>query len=587
MWKFILQSAYSLDDFAISLPTEQKCYMNEIVFNVTQVSKHALKSALEDVDTASRNAPTSVVLRSKKKGAREESKLDHESEAAKAKANATLWEVRLGAMEQSRVEYRQTTHKLAVANEELIKQNRQLEKDTVDVVAFLKKKDIEKDHLIEKMKQEMLKEKQKAHEEKELMIQDYTRQLSEMDEKLNKKANEIQIIQGELKMLKDFRRKRAQLLKELDDIKDSMQLANNEHKETIYRMEHKFFEEKIRLEKEAEEKISQLAERAHNEAIVKLDETSRSVFKENIRLREALSYHMKESTESKKLIQKLQEKNEDLSEYKETNDLLVQQKVSDAQQQKQQIQELQAKIDSLEKNMSHMTHEYQVELHRGQHQALMQTESSRVELDKLQKLLEMKDREMNRVKKLAKNILDQRTEVETFFLDSLNQVKQEILASRRQYKQAAQAAYQQRMRAANAGKEDFPKIRTFSNGEHSTNDVHHDLEQAAKWANVKTGKVDISELTWEQREQVLRLLFAKMNGLKTRKPSHDLPLTAPDENGHNMNGVEETCVPDVPGDQTFITQQVIFSETPVYTGMLPDISHSRHLVELSTNGTVS
>lgn len=29
-------------------------------------------------------------------------------------------------------------------------------------------------------------------------------------------------------------------------------------------------------------------------------------------------------------------------------------------------------------------------------------------------------------------------------------------------------------------------------------------------------KVEISELTWEEKEQVLRLLFAKMNGLRER-----------------------------------------------------------------------
>lgn len=29
-------------------------------------------------------------------------------------------------------------------------------------------------------------------------------------------------------------------------------------------------------------------------------------------------------------------------------------------------------------------------------------------------------------------------------------------------------------------------------------------------------KVDISELTWEQKERVLRLLFAKMNGTNPR-----------------------------------------------------------------------
>ena len=53
-----------------------------------------------------------------------------------------------------------------------------------------------------------------------------------------------------------------------------------------------FFEEKIRLEREASQKIAELAERAHTEAIAKLDETTRSVYKENIRLNEALTYHI-------------------------------------------------------------------------------------------------------------------------------------------------------------------------------------------------------------------------------------------------------------------------------------------------------
>lgn len=39
-------------------------------------------------------------------------------------------------------------------------------------------------------------------------------------------------------------------------------------------------------------------------------------------------------------------------------------------------------------------------------------------------------------------------------------------------------------------------------------------------------KVDISELTWEQRERVLRLLFAKMNGSRVRpKPIENLAPT--------------------------------------------------------------
>ena len=62
-------------------------------------------------------------------------------------------------------------------------------------------------------------------------------------------------------------------------------------------------------------------------------------------------------------------------------------------------------------------------------QARIENESAKVELAKLQRVIELKTKEMNRVKKLAKNILDQRTELERFFLDSLEQVRMEIAAN--------------------------------------------------------------------------------------------------------------------------------------------------------------
>lgn len=93
----------------------------------------------------------------------------------------------------------------------------------------------------------------------------------------------------------------------------------------------------------------------------------------------------------------------------------------------------------------------------------------------------MKDKEMNRVKKLAKNILDERTEVERFFLDALHQVKQQILFNRQHYKQIAQAAFNLKMRDACAGRTEYPKIRTFDGREHSTNSVNQDLLEAERW----------------------------------------------------------------------------------------------------------
>uniref|UniRef100_A0A670Y1Q2 Basal body-orientation factor 1 n=1 Tax=Pseudonaja textilis TaxID=8673 RepID=A0A670Y1Q2_PSETE len=443
--------------------------------------------------------------------------LKEESEADRAKAAATLWEARLEVTEISRKEYREAARRLARDNEELERQQRRLEKDTVDVMSYLKKQEAEKEDLIEKLKQQVNELKLRAKEESELAEQ-FAKQLEELEEKFHRKATEIGLIQIELKMIKEFRKKKALLEKELEDLKDTLDITKKEHQETISMLEKKFIEEKQRLEREAEKKIIMLAERAHHEAIAQLDNAGRAVFTENVRLQEALGYHMKETEELQNIKQKLENSNAFLLQEKETKDLLIKEKILQITQQKALIQELQNKVKILEEAVNYMAGEFKIEIKKTEEKALVQNQAGRIEIEKLEQLLELKEREMSRVKKLARNVLNERTEVEKFFLDALEQVKQEIISSRKCYKQVAQAAYQRKMMAAFAGKEEYPKIRTFNDSTHSTNSVQMDLLEAEKWymTNIQKGKVDISELTWEQKERVLRLLFAKMNGLRHR-----------------------------------------------------------------------
>lgn len=72
-------------------------------------------------------------------------KADRESEADRAKASAALWEARLEVTEISRAEYREAARLLAKNTEDLAWQQRRVEKDTVEVISFLKKQDVEKD----------------------------------------------------------------------------------------------------------------------------------------------------------------------------------------------------------------------------------------------------------------------------------------------------------------------------------------------------------------------------------------------------------------------------------------------------------
>ncbi|XP_006884849.1 PREDICTED: basal body-orientation factor 1 [Elephantulus edwardii] len=481
-----------------------------------------------------------------------------ESVVDRAKANASLWEARLEITELSRIEYRDASRRLAQSNEELKQQQRKMEKDTMLVLSHLKKQELEKDTMIEKLKQQLTETQEKAQEEKEKLEQKYTMQMSELKEHFQQKAKEISMIQTELKSIRQFQKRKIQVEKELEDLKENLRSTERKHQETLRRLEGRFFEEKNRLEQEAEKKIVMLAERAHHEAVMQLNNAGRNVFKENIYLQKALAHHMKEANDLQKNSQRLQETKNFLLYQKEINDLLVKEKIMQLKQQKSQIQTLQKKVLRLETALISMTKEFEAEVLRQQKQAIIENQSGKVELDKLQHLLQMKDKEMNRVKKLAKNILDERTEVEKFFLDSLHQVKQQILLSRKRYKQIAQTAFNLKMREACAGRTEYPKIRTFDGREHSTNNVNEDLIEAEKWTNIE-GKVDIGDLTWEQREKVLRLLFAKMNGFVPRKDSQRLRLPVTDQIVPDNTEAKEFGDESELQDQTFITQQVPIS----------------------------
>lgn len=91
--------------------------------------------------------------------------------------------------------------------------------------------------------------------------------------------------------------------------------------------------------------------------------------------------------------------------------------------------QLQDKVKTLEKSLSHVVREFETERELITDNARIESEAARVELAKLQRVIEMKTQEMSKVKRLAKNILDQRTELERFFLESLAEVKLEIAAN--------------------------------------------------------------------------------------------------------------------------------------------------------------
>ena len=49
-------------------------------------------------------------------------------------------------------------------------------------------------------------------------VDDFQQQISELEQNLMQKTHEVEIMQNELKQVKEFRRKRAQMQKELEEV---------------------------------------------------------------------------------------------------------------------------------------------------------------------------------------------------------------------------------------------------------------------------------------------------------------------------------------------------------------------------------
>ena len=65
----------------------------------------------------------------------------------------------------------------------------------------------------------MIKDLKKEYKkEKQGFIEDYTKQIEALQTSLTDKTNEVKLMQSELKLVKEFRRKRALMQKEIDDV---------------------------------------------------------------------------------------------------------------------------------------------------------------------------------------------------------------------------------------------------------------------------------------------------------------------------------------------------------------------------------
>ncbi|KAJ3268505.1 hypothetical protein HDU76_011413, partial [Blyttiomyces sp. JEL0837] len=288
---------------------------------------------------------------------------------------------------------------LVSTNETLQDTCTQQEKDALEVIAALHKESEQKEAKIQDLHEEMKRVVEKAKMEQQMIMAESEKKIQEMNSILNEKEAAFRIMQSEFAVIKDFRKKRQDLLKELEDLKQQLIDTEAAHKDTIARMERKFFEEKIRLQKDANRKISELASKAHKEAVMNLKDTTKEVYKENLRMAESLRHHVQEGEELSRQNQTLVQSNRQLLEEKDLHNVIVKEKILQAKQQAQEIKDLQGKIQSMEHALSHVVREFEHEREIIGKLAKKELDEVRRVAERLHENLERKSQEMKHIKK--------------------------------------------------------------------------------------------------------------------------------------------------------------------------------------------
>ena len=458
----------------------------------------------------------------KKAGKTKKTPEDREASLAQAINNAKLWQLKVESLNKSREDYRNACKALAITNQDLTDELQGSERNSIDVLSFLKQEDLRKDATIAQLQTKLMDFDNMMKTEKSKITSEFEEKIRSLKHDSNFKDQEIALLQKELQKVKEFRHNKAVMQEEIESFKRRLHKTTLHHENAIANMERRFFDEKIKLEKEAGSRISELAERAHHEAVHQLDSTTKQVYQDNTKLTDALSKHIKESEILRKENTELKELTQQIKNDIETNDQTIKRKVMETRMLKDKRTELKDQVKELENKLETqlaITENQKIQAIEGVN---ISNQSLQQQVKSLSRALEIQSHDMRKLRRAASRVLKERSDVELFLISSLNQTRNQINASREEYLKACQHKYQEQMKLAYQGLAPYPKVTTFKKQlpkDKSTRSVYDGLVEAEN-ANLDGDKpVDISDMTWEQRENILRLLFAQINSKKNATSS--------------------------------------------------------------------
>jgi len=417
--------------------------------------------------------------------------------------SADVQRVELNAKQRSLLDYQRKCQELREENDRLQDANETQEHDSQVVLKFLREDAERKDELIESLKKTINQQRElfaaQREDERRTAAEELASVRAELTGRESALSKQLTEAQDELFRLQEFKEQKLNMERQLEEGEAERESMREDHKLALESLERKFLEEKNRLQKEYKQMLAEMKKSSQEEAVERLDSSTKKILFENRRMAEELRLQVGETDELQKAKKALEEETKRLRREVALNEQSVKEYAKQGFRQSKEIKELAAKVKSLERSLSTSVRDFEREK-----DTITQADRKKIaeaELDSagLRQLVRLKTKELAHMKRLAAVILQKRNEVETFLLDSIENVKGEIHRRRVEEERIATRPTKARLPALVANR---PSNLPTSADEH----------------------VDIRDLTWEDRERVLRLLFAKINNASPFQPMPPHPL---------------------------------------------------------------
>ena len=405
-----------------------------------------------------------------------------------------------------------TQGKLSVleqANRKLLEEHQAEKHESFEVAEFLRKEIVKKNERILMLEAQVEEQEREFQEEKEEMKQANLRQMEKAKQQFKNQEFELhkqmQGLTSELRSVKQFKDRKKQVELEMNLLKEENASTKKQQENQLLELERKYVDQNTKLKKDYEQRLEELKRSAEENIDERLDASVKRILQQNKRMAEELRLHVQQTDELQRQRDSLEEEKIDLSRELEIKTEIEQEFALRGSQQQRQIKKANEKIVSLERTLAQVFEQFNKQRGASEQQSKQDTQALRAEIVSLKRALALKTRELKHIRKLSQAVLTQRSDVEAFLISSMEMARREAL---------------------DEGKNGtLPPIFAKGGGTGS----RRESGSGPAGPGVDLGRFQIEDLSWEDREKVLRSLFAKINNQTQQTylstlPQHSLTL---------------------------------------------------------------